>query len=394
MVVSLDIGWQDCGRNVLITDRTQETTDQHGTKGRSTLPNSSQVMLMISPLRTPPPREAGFLICYEITPERGLQPVSGLTSLPTVTEQPLAENFGQSPAAKAIAWRYEATAELHRTDVVFANLRSKMISCERNGVRFLNICRGPKHEATRMKFLKGIVILFIVIYLLPTLASAGIWYMRDRPQSWRDADWKSAGILPQPRDVSEATIHVFSAATGGMKGSLASHAWIVTKATNAGSYNRYDKVGWGAPVRRNSYAPDAYWYSNMPRLVTSMKGEEAARLIPRIEAAIAAYPHSEVGGYRMWPGPNSNTFVAHVLRSVPELGVVLPPDAVGRNYLPEGRFFAVDADGKDVHATLYGLLGISVGARSGLEFHALGLVTGIDIARPGLKIPAIGRIGI
>jgi len=208
--------------------------------------------------------------------------------------------------------------------------------------------RGIGYEFTCMKFLKSIVGLFIVIYLVPTLASAGVWYMRDRPQSWREADWGSAGILPRPQDVSEATIHVFSATTGGMKGSVASHAWIVTKAANAGHYNRYDKVGWGAPVRRNNYAPDAYWYSNTPRLVVSLQGAEAARLIPRIEAVIAAYPHSEAGGYRMWPGPNSNTFVAHILRSVPELGVVLPPDAIGRDYLPDGRFFAIDADGRDV----------------------------------------------
>lgn len=245
-----------------------------------------------------------------------------------------------------------------------------------------------------MKVVKGILVLLAVIYLVPTLASAGVWYLRERPQSWREADWGSAGILPKPQDVAEATIHVFSAATGGMKGSVSSHAWIVTKAADANRYDRYDKVGWGAPVRRNGYAPDAYWYSNTPRLVVSVSGAEAEALIPRIEAAIAAYPHAQAGGYRMWPGPNSNTFVAHVLRSVPELGVVLPPDAIGRNYLPGGRFFAVDADGMDVHATLYGLLGISVGLRSGLELHALGLVAGVDIVRPGLKIPAIGRIGI
>jgi hypothetical protein len=83
-----------------------------------------------------------------------------------------------------------------------------------------------------------------------------------------------------------------------------------------------------------------------------------------------------------------------VLRSVPELGVVLPPDAVGRDYLPEGRLFAVDADGRDMHATLYGLLGVSAGVRSGLELHIMGLVAGVDLARPAIKIPAIGRIGI
>lgn len=245
-----------------------------------------------------------------------------------------------------------------------------------------------------MKFLKGVLIFFAAVYLMPAIASAGIWYMRDRPQSWRDANWGSSGILPKPEDSPDASVHIFSAATGGMKGAVASHAWIVTKEENADQYSRYDKVGWGTPVRRNNYATDAYWYSNMPRIVASFRGPEAARLIPRIEAAIASYPHSEPGGYRIWPGPNSNTFVAHVLRSVPELGVVLPPDAVGRDYLPQGSFFALDADGKDLHVTLYGLLGGSIGVRSGVELHVLGLVAGVDIFRPALKIPAIGRVGI
>ncbi len=245
-----------------------------------------------------------------------------------------------------------------------------------------------------MKMLRNVLVLFLAIYLMPALASAGYWYIKDRPASWREADWSSAGILPEARATPQATIHIFSAATGGMKGAVASHAWIVTKAANATNYNRYDKVGWGKPVRRNAYAPDAYWYSNAPRLVASLGGAAAARLIPKIEKAIADYPYSTPGAYRLWPGPNSNTFVAHVLRSVPELGVVLPPDAVGRDYLPEGRFFAMDADGRDIHATLYGLLGVSAGLRSGLELHVMGLVAGVDFARPAIKIPAIGRVGI
>ena len=55
---------------------------------------------------------------------------------------------------------------------------------------------------------------------------------------------------------------------------------------------------------------------------------------------------------------------------------------------------AVDPDGKDVHATLYGLVGVSAGVRSGLELHIMGLVAGLDFSRPAIKIPAIGRIGI
>jgi hypothetical protein len=245
-----------------------------------------------------------------------------------------------------------------------------------------------------MKLLRNVLVLFLAIYLMPALGAAGYWYIKDRPANWREADWSSAGILPKPKDAPQATIHIFSAATGGMKGAVASHAWIVTKEANALAYNRYDKVGWGKPVRRNAYLPDAYWYSNTPRLVASLSGDEAARLIPKIEKAIAAYPYSTPGAYRIWPGPNSNTFVAHILRSVPELGVVLPPDAVGRDYLPDGRLFTIDADGRDMHATLYGLLGISAGVRSGLELHVMGLVAGVDFARPAIKIPAIGRIGI
>ncbi|MBD9371406.1 DUF3750 domain-containing protein [Rhizobium sp. ARZ01] len=133
-----------------------------------------------------------------------------------------------------------------------------------------------------MKFLRNLFVLFFAIYLIPALASAGYWYVKDRPQGWREANWTSAGILPDAKDTPQATIHIFSAATGGMKGAVASHAWIVTKEANAYGYNRYDKVGWGTPVRRNAYAPDAYWYSNRPRLVVSVSGDEAARLIPDI----------------------------------------------------------------------------------------------------------------
>ncbi len=158
-----------------------------------------------------------------------------------------------------------------------------------------------------------------------------------------------------------------------MKGAVASHAWIVTKDEGASTYNRYEKVGWGKPIRRNAYPADGRWYSNEPRIVVAVRGEEAKRLIPKIEKAIEAYPYSSPGAYRLWPGPNSNTFVAHVLRSVPELDSVLPPDAVGRDYLPEGKLFHVDADGRDLtqRFTASRRLG-RVAQRAGIAFHGIG----------------------
>jgi hypothetical protein len=58
------------------------------------------------------------------------------------------------------------------------------------------------------------------------------------------------------------------------------------------------------------------------------EGEEARRIARVLEKA-AEYPHCE--RYRMWPGPNSNTFVAWVLR---EAGIAarLDPRGIGRNY--------------------------------------------------------------
>lgn len=245
-----------------------------------------------------------------------------------------------------------------------------------------------------MRFFKRLALAFLVLYLLPVAGAVGLWMMDDKPRSWREADWSSSGMLPGPEDDREAAVYIFSAMSGGLKGAIASHGWIVTKEKDAARYDRYDKVGWGTPIRRNAYAPDARWFSNPPRLVKSVRGADAERLIPKIERAIAAYPYSQPGGYRIWPGPNSNTFVAHVLREVPEIGAVLPPDGVGRDYLPGGAFFRLDPDGRDLHLSLGGYAGLSAGLRSGFEINLLGLAAGIDFARPALKVPGFGRVGM
>ncbi|MBO6637886.1 MAG: DUF3750 domain-containing protein [Roseitalea sp.] len=233
-----------------------------------------------------------------------------------------------------------------------------------------------------------------LLFFLPIGTATAWWLTVDRPQSWREADWSGTGTLPDPAHNAEASIYVMAARTGGLKGALSVHSWLVYKRASDTSYTRYDKVGWGMPVRRNAYAADARWYSNRPFVIRAMRGDAAARLIPAIEAAIARYPHAGRDDYRMWPGPNSNTFVAHVLRAVPEIGAVLPPHAVGRDYLGSGPRAAVDRDALDVQMSLHGLAGLSAGLRSGFEVHLLGQAIGIDVMRPALKLPGIGRIGL
>jgi hypothetical protein len=245
-----------------------------------------------------------------------------------------------------------------------------------------------------MRPVKNIALALLLVFVMPALATAGWWGMQEHPDTWRNADWSSAGILPRAPTRDEAAIYVLAARTGGIKGAFALHSWLVVKKPGSDQYDRYDKVGWGSPIRHNGYAADGRWYSNAPEIVVAATGTDAVELIPAVEAAIADYRFSKSGDYRVWPGPNSNSFVAHVLRGVPDLGMTLPANATGRDYAP--GVFAVDLapDWRDLHVTFGGLFGFAVGMRSGIEIHFAGLVAGVDILRPALKIPAYGTVSL
>lgn len=243
-----------------------------------------------------------------------------------------------------------------------------------------------------MWLLSRILVFVLVVFILPALFTLGWWAMQARPNSWRSADWSASGVLPVAKDAGDAAVYVMAARTGGLKGAFSVHSWIVTKAAGAAPYVRYDKVGWGSPIRRNAYAADGRWYSNEPVIVHAVTGEAAEKLIPRVEAAVAAYPYSKQGDYRIWPGPNSNSFVAFVLRTVPELGAHMPPNAVGRDF--DARWLAVDWYPRawDLHVSLRGLAGLTLGWESGIELQFMGLVAGIDLREPALLVPAFGRV--
>jgi hypothetical protein len=115
-------------------------------------------------------------------------------------------------------------------------------------------------------------------------------------------------------------------------------------------------------------------------------------LIDRVDAAVQAYPYPST--YRTWPGPNSNTFTAFVGRAVPELRLDLPPTAVGKDFLPGGAPAALAPSGTGVQLSLLGLAGVLIGWEEGIEVNLLGLTFGLDLNRPALKLPGLGRLGI
>jgi hypothetical protein len=254
--------------------------------------------------------------------------------------------------------------------------------------------RSNRSFESPMRIVKIVLLILLLVYVAPAALSALLWKIGEHPGSWRDADWTSAKLLPPPGASPEAAVYVLSARTGGLKGAVSEHSWIVLKDAGATSYERWDKVGWGSPIRRNGYAPDGRWYSNEPRIVLALKGPEAEAALPAFRKAIEAYPFSASGGYRIFPGPNSNTFVAHVLRHVPGIAATLSPVAVGRDFPSEGRLVTYDADREDLRLSLFGYAGAVVGWSSGLEVNLFGLVAGIDPRHLAVKIPAFGTYAL
>ncbi|MEM8851363.1 MAG: DUF3750 domain-containing protein [Pseudomonadota bacterium] len=243
------------------------------------------------------------------------------------------------------------------------------------------------------RLLRWTSLAFGLLFLLPSAASAVWWSQQDRPASWRAADWGSSGLLPPATEVPGPVIHILAARTGGAKGAVSVHSWIVLKRAGDPHWTRHEVVGWGNPVRRDAYAADANWYSNPPKVVGTVTGADAALAIPQIERAITTYPWADHGAYTIFPGPNSNTFVAHILRAVPDLDLTLPPHAVGRDWLGPGLRTTRSVAG-DFHLSANGLAGLSLGPRAGVELHLLGQAVGVDLARPALKLPAIGRVDL
>jgi hypothetical protein len=247
--------------------------------------------------------------------------------------------------------------------------------------------------APRLALLKSAAI-FLVLVFFPIGLSAGRYWLGESRSHWQTADRSSAGLLPLPSQHTEAIIRVYGARTVRWKAIFAIHTWIVVKEANASTYTRYDYTAWGEPIRTNGFAADARWFGAVPETITAVDGPEASRLIPKIRHVVENYKFRAYGDYNAWPGPNSNTFVQAVLDAVPELKTVLPPTAIGKDYPYRGAWLGLTPSGTGAYASAGGYLGLTIGWVEGLEINFLGAVLGLDIRRPALKLPGIGRLGL
>ncbi len=235
------------------------------------------------------------------------------------------------------------------------------------------------------------------LLLLVLVAVAGsCTAVRDRGDLWR-ARHDSSHQAPDPATTPEPVIQVYAARARGWRGIFGVHTWIAVKREGATSYTRYEVMGWGVDrglpaVRVNRAGPDDYWFGERPEKLVDLRGPGIADAITKVETAVAAYPYPTT--YRLWPGPNSNTFTASIARAVPELRLDLPPTAIGKDYLPGGALASLATPGGlGVQLSLLGLGGILVGREEGLELNVLGLTFGVDLKGPALKLPLAGRLG-
>ena len=237
-----------------------------------------------------------------------------------------------------------------------------------------------------------LLLTFLILFFAPAAVRAAL-YWRAPASDWRGADRASTGLLPPASLQPDAVVRVFAARTVSWRGIVAVHSWVVLKGAGAPAYDRYDLTAWGDPIRLNGFDPDGRWFGQAPEAVFAADSAAAENLIPRMRDAIRDYRWRNRGDYRAWPGPNSNTFVQAVLAAVPESGAVLPPTAIGKDYPIDGRIFALTPSRTGIRLSFGGYVGLTVAWVEGIELNLFGGVIGLDLMRPGLKLPAVGRIG-
>jgi hypothetical protein len=214
--------------------------------------------------------------------------------------------------------------------------------------------------------------------------------------AWWAATHRPTGIAPDPAEHSSAVVQAYAARTFGWRGAFGVHTWIAAKPAGADRYTRYEVIGWlardgGSVVSvGDRRAPDAEWYGNPPELLRDLRGPKAEAVIAKLGAAAASYPYAT--RYSVWPGPNSNTFIAHVARAIPELGLAMPANAIGKDYVEWADAVGRSPSGTGWQVSAKGVVGLIVGGDEGFELNLLGLVVGVDPRRPAVKLPGFGSV--
>jgi len=237
-----------------------------------------------------------------------------------------------------------------------------------------------------------ILVLVLLVGPVGVLAFGGL----DLSTHWSEATTATGGLAPAPQEEPGVLVQVYGARAYNWRGAFGIHAWIATKRPDADHYVVYQVIGWNLYRGRSTVTvsrveqPDFSSFNARPELLEEHRDSGVDTMIDRIETAVSTYPYPN--NYRVWPGPNSNSFTAYVARQVPELGLDLPPTAIGKDYLAYGKLLDRTPSGSGWQISLFGLLGLGLAWEEGIELNVLGLSAGIDLDDFALRLPGVGRI--
>jgi hypothetical protein len=243
------------------------------------------------------------------------------------------------------------------------------------------------------KNLKFISVLFLLSISGPVLVACNGTIKLG--QDWRTADRSSTGVAPEPLTEKQAVVQVYAARAFNWRGIFAVHTWIATKEKGALQYKVHQVVGWRSwdelpVVMSETDIPDRSWYGYTPEVLVDLRGSEAEQAIDSIYSAVAEYNYQY--RYVLWPGPNSNSFVAEIGRQVPILKLDLPATAIGKDFLTKSKIIDRAPSATGYQFSLYGLFGMTLAKEEGLEVNVLGLNFGINPFKLRLKLPGLGII--
>ena len=214
---------------------------------------------------------------------------------------------------------------------------------------------------------------------------------------WRTASRATTHMAPLPSDHPQALVQLYTARAFNWRGLFATHTWLAVKSAHAKHYTIYQVIGWNLYRKQSVVSvthglPDREWFGAKPKVFAQISGSRAQRASEELKQAARAYPYRDI--YVVLPGPNSNTFIAELLRHCPACRMVMPGNAVGQYYLPKYHLFARTPSGTGVEIQLAGLVGVSVGYKEGFMLNVLGLSYGINPWQVSITLPGFGTMGL
>ena len=194
----------------------------------------------------------------------------------------------------------------------------------------------------------------------------------------------------------QATVVVGSSALSEPLDGIARHPWIGLREAGGEEWERWEVMccpdsSPHSTVKQSNLSPlsDYGGGGRDVRLHGVWTGKRAERAIACVREKAPQYPHRN--RYLAWPGPNSNTFVDHLMRAC-GLHASLPAPSIGKDYRGLiGASFTSGGTGIQIETPL---VGVRIGLKEGIELHLFSFAVGIDFWPPALIVPiGPGRIG-